>query len=182
MVILFELSIFLISLVFWPYSKVSLFPKNYVLSFWVGLFFGSAIFFLTYLLVRKLNQKQVKNYLYDFHYSYLGKNKWVKLVYSPLIIAISEEMFFRGLLYSFFGFWISQLLFCLIHTLKFRERTIVVISIFFYGLAFSVARYLTGSLLAPIIAHALFTTLRIYYFPIYIKRHPRAFNFCKNQK
>ena len=178
----FEILILLISLIFWKYSKIPILPPHESLSFCVsvGVSLGVFITLMSILIAGKTRNKSIKRFLYEFHSGYLKKGKIESFVIDPLLISVPEELFFRGPLLPSFGFLIANLLFSLVHIFVFTDKIITFISIFIYGTLFSVALYLTNSLLAPLIAHYLFTLVRIYYFPKYIGNNRKSFSFINN--
>jgi membrane protease YdiL (CAAX protease family) len=177
-VTIFELCIFVVSIFFWKYSRLPLLPppQNIFSSLIIGFFVGIIISELSFFIFKHSKNRALKRYVYEFHCEYL-KNNWLeKYLFSPLLISVPEELFFRGLLLPNFGFLISNLLFSLVHVVRFSDKTITFVSIFIYGSIFSLTLYLTKSLLAPLIAHYIFTILRIYFFPRYIKNNPKLFS------
>jgi hypothetical protein len=71
---------------------------------------------------------------------------------------LGEEVLFRGLIQSWLGFWLTSLLFGLIHALT--PAYFVLGTLF--GMAFGWLALATGNLLAPICAHAVYDAVAFY--------------------
>jgi membrane protease YdiL (CAAX protease family) len=170
----FELSLLVSSLIFIKNIGYLLTGKNICINIFVGLIAGALTFCLS-LGVVSLKQKQFLKFLFEFHKRYVRTSEIGDLTYYPLLIAFSEELFFRGLLLPHLGFWIANVIFATVHCFVFSNKSVTFISIFIYGSIFSFLTIKTGSLLPAITAHWLFTFLRIYYFPKYIKRNAKLF-------
>src|SRR5690625_3487599 len=69
-----------------------------------------------------------------------------------LIIAISEELLFRGIIQTTFGYFIASLIFALVH-LRYLKKPVLFLSVlllsFYIGFLFKI----TGSLLVTITMH-----------------------------
>jgi membrane protease YdiL (CAAX protease family) len=76
----------------------------------------------------------------------------VHIGFLSLIVAMSEEILFRGVLQSQFGIWIASLLFALVHFRYLSNLFLFTITI---GLSFSlgILFFLTENLLTVIVAH-----------------------------
>jgi len=177
-VIIFELILLVISLVFYPFIKIALVPSS-THALWIsslaGISLGIFLFLSTYVFM--YIGKSFRREIYEHHFGYIHKKSITVITLLPILIAVSEELFFRGLLVSIVGPLVSLLLFTIVHVAKFTDKKITFISMFSYGLLFYLANYFTGFLLTSIFAHYAFTLLRIVYFPIYIKTHPKQFKF-----
>jgi membrane protease YdiL (CAAX protease family) len=68
--------------------------------------------------------------------------------------AVSEELFFRGLLMTAFGLVLSSLAFGFLHQVRGRARWVWAAWATVMGLIFGALLLATGSLLGPILAHA----------------------------
>ena len=174
MVTFFELVILVISLASWRYAHLTLFPSHLLPSILIGLFIGEFVFLLSTLVFSRIKSKAIRRFVFEFHYRYVGRGGLVNFLWAPLVIAIAEETFFRGLLLPSIGFLLSNLLFSLVHSIRFSDKIVSFFSIFLYGTFFSIAYYTTGSLLAPMLAHYVFSLLRIYYFETTIEQNPRS--------
>jgi membrane protease YdiL (CAAX protease family) len=100
-------------------------------------------------------------------------SKMVLLV--ALTSALGEELLFRGLLLPWLGLVPQALIFGALHQTGTQSRWVWIIWAFAVGLAFGAIYQLTGSLVGPLIAHALINALNF----SYLKSHdpgaePRA--------
>lgn len=78
--------------------------------------------------------------------------------------AFGEELFFRGLLQPWLGFWLQALVFGVVHAqLRGPSRYAWVAWATIMGFAFGAIYALTGSLAGPIAAHALINWLNLGY-------------------
>lgn len=69
-----------------------------------------------------------------------------------IIVAVSEEMLFRGILHTFLGFIIASTIFALIH-FRYLNKIALLISIFLLSFLIGYMYELTNNLLVPIAAH-----------------------------
>jgi len=69
--------------------------------------------------------------------------------------AAGEELMFRGLLQPWIGLWPQAILFGLAHQLPGASRWVWAIWAFLVGLALGALFELSGSLLGPVVAHAV---------------------------
>ncbi len=153
------------SILLWGRIEYSLFPNNindiffsilYAISFSL-MGFSIVIFFYKRFDWAKRNVEQYQN---DF------KNFKLLNHLAIIILPIIEEIFFRGLILSYFGFWISVVLFGLPHAIFFRKEAVsTFITVFLWGIIFNTLLLITSSLLAPIICHILI----VYYRIIFVK-------------
>ncbi len=153
------------SILLWGRIEYSLFPNNindiffsilYAISFSL-MGFSIVIFFYKRFDWAKRNVEQYQN---DF------KNFKLLNHLAIIILPIIEEIFFRGLILSYFGFWISVVLFVLPHAIFFRKEAVsTFITVFLWGTIFNTLLLITSSLLAPIICHILI----VYYRIIFVK-------------
>lgn len=83
----------------------------------------------------------------------------ISLLIIAVVVPISEELFFRGLLYRWFqlrfSFWPAVLLSSLIFGLAHYDSLAVVISSFVLGIANAIAMERTKSIWVPILMHAV---------------------------
>jgi uncharacterized protein len=85
-----------------------------------------------------------------------------------LFSALGEELWFRGLLQVWVGLWLQALVFGIVHSqLRGPSRWAWVIWAMLMGLAFGAIFELTGSLVGPIVAHALINALNLSYLKSY---------------
>jgi membrane protease YdiL (CAAX protease family) len=81
-----------------------------------------------------------------------------------LLSAFGEELLFRGLLQPWLGFWFQAFVFGIVHAqLRGPSRWAWVAWATLMGFAFGAIFALTGSLLGPILAHALINWLNLGY-------------------
>lgn len=76
------------------------------------------------------------------------------LVVLGVASAVSEELFFRGVLTSVFGLVVSSLAFGLLHQARGRSRWVWAVWATVMGFLFGAMFLATGSLVGPIVAHA----------------------------
>lgn len=81
-----------------------------------------------------------------------GIDNW-DLILLSLLPAIVEEMFFRGLLQSFFGIFFSSLIFAMLHWGFVKKLWIYGVHALIISLFFGWLYLTTGSLLTTVIAH-----------------------------
>ncbi|OGL53994.1 hypothetical protein A3K55_02205 [Candidatus Shapirobacteria bacterium RBG_13_44_7] len=169
----FEVSLLVLSFF---YLLTHLSPSNFSqwpLALAVGNLLGIITFCLTFFFVSRF--QFARDNMFQYHRHYLFASPLTKTA-SCLVVPIAEEIFFRGLIFSFLGFFPSLFLFIFVHLLRLDNKIATAASVLLCGLSFHLSYYLTGSLLAPIIAHMVFTFLRIFIFPEYIKSHPQYFS------
>lgn len=77
---------------------------------------------------------------------------FLQILYITLLIAISEEMLFRGVIQYEFGYFIASLLFALIH-FRYLHKPVLLISIVLISFFIGYMYELTGNLAITIIAH-----------------------------
>ncbi|WP_342708396.1 CPBP family intramembrane glutamic endopeptidase [Halobacillus alkaliphilus] len=69
-----------------------------------------------------------------------------------LLVAVSEEMLFRGVLHTEYGYWAASLLFALLH-FRYLSKIVLLISVLFVSFFIGYMFELTGSLTVTITAH-----------------------------
>jgi hypothetical protein len=84
-----------------------------------------------------------------------------------LLSAIGEELLFRGLLQPLVGLLAQAVIFGLVHQIPGRSRWVWALWASIVGLGFGTIFQLTGSLLGPIVAHAMVNGLNL----IHMKHH-----------
>lgn len=162
-VVIFELCILTISLFFFSTIRSLLPGSNVLLSIGIGLIIGLINFFLTWFFAKEFVRS--RRFMQEYHNSYHDASFVERYTWKPVLISIAEELFFRGLLAMVIGWLWSTIAFALIHVLNFKDKPLTFVAIFCYGITFFIPLWLTGSLLGSIVAHYVFTVLRIWYFP-----------------
>jgi membrane protease YdiL (CAAX protease family) len=71
-----------------------------------------------------------------------------------IVGSISEEIFFRGVLQNFFGFWIATLLFVVIHTRYLKRFVLLAVSIMF-GCGLGLVYLVSNKIWVAILCHFL---------------------------
>lgn len=84
-----------------------------------------------------------------------------------VLSSLGEELVFRGLLQPSIGLWAQGLLFGLLHQTRGRSRWVWVSWATLVGLLLGAMFQLTGSLIGPLLAHALVNFLNL----LYLKSH-----------
>ncbi|MGM9987533.1 MAG: CPBP family intramembrane glutamic endopeptidase [Bacillaceae bacterium] len=77
-----------------------------------------------------------------------------KIAAYTILIAISEELFFRGVLQSQFGLIISSIIFALVH-IRYLEKVLLFCSVVVVSFLFGIVFEVTESLVVTIVAHFL---------------------------
>jgi membrane protease YdiL (CAAX protease family) len=89
------------------------------------------------------------------------------IVVLALLSAIGEELLFRGLLHPWLGLWPQALIFGLVHQLPGKSRWVWVAWASLMGVLLGSIFELTGSLLGPIVAHAVINGFNLQYLKTY---------------
>lgn len=76
----------------------------------------------------------------------------LSIIVLTMLVAISEEMLFRGVLHAEFGYFIASMLFALMH-LRYLTKIVLFISVLFVSFFIGFMYELTGNLLVTITAH-----------------------------
>jgi len=169
LVLKFEIAAFLgctILIALYP----SIFRYNLQLSF-KGFFIALAGAIIAYALVLVLNEH--KNFNRDiklFHRGVIGRPLFFKFFWYPLLVSVPEELLFRLVLPSiilittrdyFVSAVFSSLLFGAAHIRK-GVTTLIPIFAFAIGLIFVFVLFASdNNILTPILAHLIFTILRV---------------------
>ncbi len=83
-----------------------------------------------------------------------GLRLW-QILLIAVLSSLGEELLFRGLLQPWLGLWLSSLLFGLLHQVPGPSRWVWATWAAVVGVCFASIFALTGSLLGPLVAHAL---------------------------
>ena len=79
------------------------------------------------------------------------------------LVSLGEELFFRGLLVPLAGVWLPALIFGLLHQVKGPSRWVWVVWATVFGLILGSIFALTGSLVGPLLAHAIVNAVNLTY-------------------
>lgn len=74
------------------------------------------------------------------------------IIFLTMLVAVSEEMLFRGVVHSEFGYIIASVLFAIMH-LRYLNKIVLFISVLFVSFFIGFMYELTGNLLVTITAH-----------------------------
>ncbi|RWZ60234.1 CPBP family intramembrane metalloprotease [Halobacillus fulvus] len=118
--------------------------------FWFGLIPGLSILLIDFILMRTMPKR---------YYDDGGINEKVfrtrsipSILWLTLLVAVSEEMLFRGVLHTEFGYVLASVLFAVMH-IRYLNKPVLLISVlivsFFIGYMFE----MTGSLPVTILSH-----------------------------
>ncbi|MDW8361381.1 MAG: type II CAAX endopeptidase family protein [Myxococcales bacterium] len=135
----------------WPWLALSE-PHASLLSIAGGLGAASVLIVATRLAVRRLRTATA---LADELATSLGPSSAARSAALALGSALGEELLFRGALQPLLGLHVSALLFALLHLGPPRTRLFWTSLALLAGLLFGLVFEATGSLLGPIVAHAL---------------------------
>lgn len=126
----------------------------------VGLAFGALVVVLTKPMVAKLSW--ARNLHNDLRPLARGIST-TGIVVLAALSALGEELLFRGLLHPWLGLVPQALVFGLVHQLPGKSRWVWVVWATLMGLALGAIFQLTGSLLGPILAHAVINGCNLHY-------------------
>src|SRR5699024_5690893 len=76
----------------------------------------------------------------------------INIVIIALVVAISEEFLFRGLIQTTFGYWFASTFFVLVH-FRYLKKPVLLVSIIFVSFYIGYLFEITGSLLVTITTH-----------------------------
>jgi membrane protease YdiL (CAAX protease family) len=156
------------SVIFWNNIYSFLFPENMediFLSIFLGILFGFIGFLIAMFFYNRFEWARDNINQYDNEV----KSKKIKKILISSSFTILEEFFYRGIIFSFFGFWASVLVFSLSHSIFLKRKITTFITISLWGIIFASLILLTNYLLASIICHLIATYLRIFFLK-YLKK------------
>ncbi|WP_028783069.1 CPBP family intramembrane glutamic endopeptidase [Thalassobacillus devorans] len=91
------------------------------------------------------------------------KNRSVRgIVGITLLVAVSEEMLFRGVLHAEFGYYIASITFAVMH-IRYLKKFVLLISVLFVSFFIGYMYEITGNLLATMSAHFVIDLLLAFY-------------------
>lgn len=79
---------------------------------------------------------------------------WVHVLMIAMIAAVSEEMFFRGVLQEWLGIWVTSVIFVLLHT-RYLKKWLLVAFVFVISMGLGMLVEYCNDLAPAIIAHGL---------------------------
>lgn len=126
----------------------------------IGLAFGALVVVLTKPMVAKLSwARNLHNELRP-----LARGiSTVGIVMLAALSALGEELLFRGLLQPFMGLVPQAVVFGLVHQIPGKSRWVWVVWATVMGLLLGATFQLTGSLLGPVLAHAVINGFNLHY-------------------
>lgn len=125
----------------------------------IGAGAGLAVVLLTRLTIRFEPVRKLNDLLAET----LGKQSTPVITVLAITSAVGEEVFFRGALQPLIGFWLTALVFALVHGGTARRYRAWVVFAFGAGLLLGGLMAFTGNLLAPILCH-----LTVNYFNLHL--------------
>jgi hypothetical protein len=126
----------------------------------LGLGLGALVVFGTRRMVERLGWAQeLARALRPFARDLTGSG----IVVVAVLSSVGEELLFRGLIQPWLGLWLQALLFGLLHQMPGPSRWAWVGWASVVGLVFGAVFASTGSLLGPIVAHALINGFNLNY-------------------
>ncbi|MYL48430.1 CPBP family intramembrane metalloprotease [Halobacillus litoralis] len=78
----------------------------------------------------------------------------ISIIGITLLVAVSEEMLFRGVLHAEFGYIVASILFAVMH-IRYLTKIVLLVSVLFVSFFIGYMYELTGNLLVTIFAHFL---------------------------
>ncbi len=141
---------------------------RHVYSLLWGVAFGGLVAFSTRLAVTRFSWARE---LHSALRPYASGMSVSSILVMAALSAFGEEMLFRGLLQPCVGIVAQSLIFGAAHQIRGQSRWVWVTWATVVGLAFGGIFQLTGSLLGPLVAHALVNALNLSYLKSY---DPRA--------
>lgn len=136
----------------------------------LGLSFGALIVVVTRRVVQRFSwARELADALRPFARGLSGPG----IVVVAILSSIGEELLFRGLLQPWIGLWAQALLFGFLHQMRGPSRWAWVAWAGAVGLLFGVIFAATGSLLGPLVAHALINGFNLNYLQSHDTEIPR---------
>ena len=134
---------------FWSEWK-SIFEVTFNDWVWFGVLPGFIVLLIDFILMNTLP----KQYYDDGGINNkVFKNRSIPgIIGVTLLVAISEEMLFRGVLHTEYGYWAASLLFALLH-FRYLSKIVLLISVLFVSFFIGYMFEITGSLTVTITAH-----------------------------
>ncbi len=86
-----------------------------------------------------------------------------ELLRTAVLVGVTEEIFFRGILQPVVGMWVAAFAFGLVHAGPGRTRLFYAAWAALTGLSFGAIFWLTGSIAGPILAHVVINAANAHY-------------------
>jgi membrane protease YdiL (CAAX protease family) len=135
-------------------------PAAHIYSLALGIALGALVVFGTRRMVERLSWAQeLASALRPFARDLSGGG----IVAVALLSSIGEELLFRGLVQPWVGLWLQALLFGLLHQMPGPSRWAWVAWASVIGLVFGAVFAGTGSLIGPVVAHAIINGFNLNY-------------------
>lgn len=147
-------------------SYFSLFQWNWQEIFFYGIIPGLIIVVIDLLFIK---------FLPESSYDDGGFNKRIfkalsipQIFIITLLIAVSEELLFRGIVHTFLGYFIASTIFALVH-FRYLNKIVLLISVFLLSFLIGYMYELTNNLLVPIAAHFCIDLLLGLYYRLFMR-------------
>jgi hypothetical protein len=135
-------------------------PAAHAYSLTLGIALGALVVFGTRRMVERLSWAQeLARALRPFARDLSGAG----IVVVALLSSVGEELLFRGLVQPWVGLWLQALLFGLLHQMPGPSRWAWVAWASVIGLVFGAVFAGTGSLVGPVVAHAIINGFNLNY-------------------
>src|SRR5690625_1034651 len=145
---------------------LSLFQWNFQEIFIYGIIPGLVVVTIDILLIK---------FLPETSYDDGGVNKRIfktltipQIFIVTLLIAVSEELLFRGIIHTFLGYFIASVIFALVH-FRYLNKIVLLISVFLLSFLIGYMYELTNNLLVPIFAHFCIDLLLGLYYRLFMR-------------
>ncbi|TFB23945.1 CPBP family intramembrane metalloprotease [Filobacillus milosensis] len=145
-------------------SLFKLFEWNVNDIFWFGIVPGLLVVVIDILLIKFLHEK---------HYDDGGINSRIfkaisvpHIFFISLVISFSEELLFRGVIQTSFGFIFASLLFALVH-FRYLKKIVLLVSVLLLSFLIGYMYEITENLLVSISAHFTIDFLLGIYYRLY---------------
>lgn len=151
--ILFSLAITLSIFLFEQMSHwLELFIFDFEQIFYYGCLAGLLIVFIDLLLMSILPKKYFDDGGINER---IFKNRSILQIFIiAFIVAVSEELLFRGIIQTVFGYFIASTLFALVH-IRYLRKPVLLVSVFLISFYLGYLYKITGNLFVTIVAHFL---------------------------
>ncbi|MEC3884699.1 CPBP family intramembrane metalloprotease [Halobacillus litoralis] len=143
-------SVFLFDAFWADWSSQVGFHLNELLLY--GLIPGLMVLLIDLFLVYRLPQR-----MYDdggINVKVFKNRSSLSIIGITLLVAVSEEMLFRGVLHAEFGYVVASVLFAVMH-IRYLTKIVLLISVLFVSFFIGYMYEMTGNLLVTILAHFL---------------------------